>query len=304
MSTSATTTQQAGQSVRLTSEDQLPPVPSAANDASFQGLARGGRNGTLKLRGIPTFTDLHEKRKWMREHMAAAFRYFGKLGYGEGVSGHISMRDPILKDHFWMNPFAKHFSTIKASDLVLLDSDGFVVEGGAQLPVNEAGFLIHSEIHKARPDVVAAAHTHGIHGKTWSSFGKPIEMLTQDACNFYGGLGVYEDHDGIVLSNEEGQAIAKALGPTNIACILQNHGLLTVGRTVDEAAILYSMLENACHSQLMAEAAAANGLPKKIIADEAARFTAQAAQNPHNFYTEFQPEFELIVEETNGRVLQ
>jgi ribulose-5-phosphate 4-epimerase/fuculose-1-phosphate aldolase len=133
----------------------------------------------------------------MREHMAAAFRYFGKLGYGEGVSGHISMRgkqhqvvlrllwlnlthsDPILKDHFWMNPFAKHFSTIKASDLVLLDSDGFVVEGGAQLPVNEAGFLIHSEIHKARPDVVAAAHTHGIHGKTWSSFGKPIEMLTQ-----------------------------------------------------------------------------------------------------------------------------
>ena len=78
-----------------------------------------------------------------------------------------------------MNPFAKHFSTIKASDLVLLDADGFVVEGGAQLPVNEAGFLIHSEIHKARPDVVAAAHTHGIHGKTWSSFGKPIEMLTQ-----------------------------------------------------------------------------------------------------------------------------
>lgn len=91
MSTS-TTTQQAEQSVRLTSEDQLPPLPSAAHDASFQGLARGGRNGTLKLRGIPTFSNLQEKRKWMKEHMAAAFRYFGKLGYGEGVSGHISMR--------------------------------------------------------------------------------------------------------------------------------------------------------------------------------------------------------------------
>lgn len=90
-----------------------------------------------------------------------------------------AIADPILKDHFWMNPFAKHFSTIKASDLVLLDADGYVVDGGAQLPVNEAGFLIHSEIHKARPDVVAAAHTHGIHGKTWSAFGKPIEMLTQ-----------------------------------------------------------------------------------------------------------------------------
>lgn len=147
-----------------------------------------------------------------------------------------------------MNPFAKHFSTIKASDLVLLDADGFVVDGGAQLPVNEAGFLIHSEIHKARPDVVAAAHTHGIHGKTWSSFGKPIEMLTQgwwlfpftlgvvlgvwlcankldeDACNFFGRVGVYEDHGGIVLSAEEGKAIARALGKENIACILQNHG--------------------------------------------------------------------------------
>ncbi|KAJ5266835.1 hypothetical protein N7478_009643 [Penicillium angulare] len=297
----ATTTQQQEGSVRLAAENEL---SNAANDPKFQSLARGNRNGTLKLRGIPTFTDPVEKRKWMKEHMAAAFRYFGKLGYGEGVSGHISMRDPILKDHFWMNPFAKHFSTIKASDLVLVDHEGYVTEEGAQIPVNEAGFLIHSEIHKARPDVVAAAHTHGIHGKTWSSFGKPIEMLTQDACNFHGRLGVYNDHGGIVLSADEGKNIAKALGKDNIACILQNHGLLTVGRTVDEAAILYSMLENACHSQLMADAAAANGIPKIIIDDEAAAFTAEFAQNPHNFYTEFQPEYELLVEETNGRFLQ
>jgi hypothetical protein len=89
---SSTTVTQQEQSVRLTNEDQLPPLPPAANDASFQSLARGGRNGTLRLRGIPTFSDLTEKRKWMKEHMAAAFRYFGKLGYGEGVSGHISMR--------------------------------------------------------------------------------------------------------------------------------------------------------------------------------------------------------------------
>lgn len=73
----------------LAAENEL---SNAANDANFQSLARGNRNGTLKLRGIPTFTDSLEKRKWMKEHMAAAFRYFGKLGYGEGVSGHISMR--------------------------------------------------------------------------------------------------------------------------------------------------------------------------------------------------------------------
>lgn len=89
MSTSTATTHQVEGAVLLAGEQQ---IPLAANDAKFQSLARGKRDGTLKLRGIPTFTDPLEKRKWMREHMAAAFRYFGKLGYGEGVSGHISMR--------------------------------------------------------------------------------------------------------------------------------------------------------------------------------------------------------------------
>lgn len=96
-----------------------------------------------------------------------------------------SPSDPVLKDHFWMNPYAKHFSIMKASDLVLVDGEGYVVEGGAQAPINEAGFMIHSEIHKARPDVVAAAHTHGIYGKTWSAFGKPVEMLSQGTQTFH-----------------------------------------------------------------------------------------------------------------------
>jgi hypothetical protein len=67
-------------------------VQPAADDATFQATARGNRSGTLKLSGIPIFTDLYEKRKWMKEHMAAAFRFFGKHGHGEGISGHISMR--------------------------------------------------------------------------------------------------------------------------------------------------------------------------------------------------------------------
>ncbi|RAQ44435.1 class II aldolase/adducin domain protein [Aspergillus flavus] len=311
MSTSTATETTTQQKVVVASADYSNMnVKPAIEDAVFQATARGDRNGTIKLPGIPAFTDLYEKRKWMKEHMAAAFRFFGKHGHGEGISGHISMRgecylyiNPILEDHFWMNPYAKHFSAMKASDLVLVDQDGYVTEGGNQAPINEAGFMIHSEIHKARPDVVAAAHTHGVYGKTWSAFGKGIEMITQDACNFYGKLGVYVDHGGIALAQEEGQQIAKALGEDKMACILQNHGLLTVGRTVDEAAFLLSSLDHACHSQLMAEAAAANGVPKKIINDEVAQYTANAVQTPHHFYTEFQPEFDLIVEETNGQVL-
>ncbi|KAI5286686.1 hypothetical protein KEM52_001890, partial [Ascosphaera acerosa] len=233
-------------------------VPDAASDATFQALVRGDRSGSLKLRGIPRFDDPHAQRQWMKQHMAAAFRWFGKLKYGEGVSGHISMR---------------------ASDLVLVDGDGYIVEGGNQACINEAGFMIHSEVHKARPDVIAACHTHSIYGKTWSAFGKPVEMLSQDACNLYGKLAVYDDHGGIALAQEEGQAIAAALGSKS-AVILKNHGLLTVGSTVDEAAFLFYSLERACQSQLLAEAAAANGIPKCIVSDKAAAYTAAAVQNP------------------------
>lgn len=130
---------------------------------------------------------------------------------------------------------------MKASDLVLVDPEGYVVEGGNQAVVNTAGFIIHSAVHKARPDVHAACHVHSMYGKTWSAFGKPVEMLTQgkppglfilrngsdyqvDACNFYGKQSVYEDHGGTVLAPEEGQNIARALGADNMVCILQNHG--------------------------------------------------------------------------------
>lgn len=89
-STATETSNQPARSTVLVSEDSNPS--SAADDAKFQAVARGNRSGTLKLRGIPTFSDPHERRKWMKEHMAAAFRFFGKQGYGEGISGHISMR--------------------------------------------------------------------------------------------------------------------------------------------------------------------------------------------------------------------
>ncbi|KAF9873244.1 hypothetical protein CkaCkLH20_09407 [Colletotrichum karsti] len=276
----------------------------ASTDMGFDDLTRGDRQGKLRLRGIPQFSDPLKQRQWMREHMAAAFRFFGKMGYAEGIAGHISMRDPVLEDHLWLNPYAKHFSAMKASDLVLVDSEGFVVEGGNQAVINTAGFVIHSEVHKARPDVMAAAHAHSVYGKTWSAFGKPVEMLTQDACNLFGKQSVYDSHGGAALAQEEGQAIAKALGKTNSVCILKTHGLLTVGATVDEAAFLFHNLERACHSQLLAEAAAANGLEKTIIPDDVARFTAQVAQSADNFYVEFQPEFDLIVEESKGKVLE
>ena len=87
--------------------------------------------------------------------------------------------------------------------------------------------FLDSAIHKARPDIHAAAHCHSIYGKAWSTFGKPVDITTQDSCTFYDNLAVYENFGGVVLAEEEGENIARALGPKWKTCILQNHGLLT-----------------------------------------------------------------------------
>ncbi|KAL4787719.1 class II aldolase/adducin N-terminal [Aspergillus varians] len=301
MSTTVTAIQQQRTVLHPT---QAGALTAAEDDHVLQGIARGDRHGALKLRGIPSFSDPMAERQWIREHMAAAFRFFGKHGYYEGTSGHISVRDPILPDHFWMNPFATHFCLLKASDMVLVNSAGYVVEGGNQAMINEAGFMIHSEVHHARPEVTAVAHAHSVYGRAWSSFGKPIEMLNQDACNLYGKISTYDEHGGVAMAQEEGRAIANALGKESTACILQNHGLITCGSTVDEAAFLFYNLDQSCRGQLLAEAAAANGLQKKIIPHDVAQYSATSMQSPHNFYNEFQPEFNLVVAESKGEVLQ
>ena len=96
-----------------------------------------------------------EVRRHRKQRLAAAFRLFGRFGFDEGVAGHITARDPELTDHFWVNPFGLSFRQIRVSDLILVDHDGRVVEG--DWPVNRAAFAIHSQLHQARPDIVAAA---------------------------------------------------------------------------------------------------------------------------------------------------
>jgi ribulose-5-phosphate 4-epimerase/fuculose-1-phosphate aldolase len=121
----------------------------------------------------------------------------------------------------------KHFATLKASDMVLVDYDGNVVGGNTSRPANAAGFLIHSAVHKARPDVTAACHTHGKAGKAWSAFARKLEMINQDVTYFYGDAqAVYHEFGGVVLSEEEGQRLAAALGSKGKGLILRNHGLL------------------------------------------------------------------------------
>ncbi|KAL4928843.1 class II aldolase/adducin N-terminal [Aspergillus undulatus] len=217
------------------------------------------------------------QRLYRKLHLAAAFRIFADRGFDKGVAGHISVRDPILTDHFWINPLSAHFSLIKVSDLVLVDEDGNVVEGDE--PVNLLAFAIHSEIHKARPDVNAACHAHSVAGKAFSCFGRELEMITQDSLRFYKSHAVYREFRGVILDGEEGRRIAAALG-NGKAAILQNHGLLTVGGCVDEAAFWFISLDKTCQAQLLADAAAAGGYRKIFISEEEVEYSSGQVGGP------------------------
>jgi len=236
------------------------------------------------------FNSSDVERTYRKQRLAAAFRLFSKFGFDEGVAGHITARDPERLDHFWVNPFAVNFGHIRASDLILVNHQGEVVEGDK--PVNTAAFVIHSQIHAARPDVVAAAHSHSIYGKSWSAMGKLLDPITQDVCAFYEDHAVFDDYTGVVLDLEEGKRIAHALGE-NKAAILRNHGLLTVGHSVDEAAWWFITMERSCQAQLMAEAA---GTPV-LIDPEMARLTSGQVGSHMAGWFSFQPLFDRIVRE-------
>jgi ribulose-5-phosphate 4-epimerase/fuculose-1-phosphate aldolase len=236
----------------------------------------------------PTFANVEDERTYMKQRLAAGFRLFGQFGFSEGVAGHITARDPELTDHFWVNPFAVPFQHIRASDLILVNEQGDVVEG--EYDVNKAAFAIHSQVHAARPDVKAAAHAHSVYGKAFSALGQLLDPITQDACSFYGDHALFDDYTGVVLDVEEGKRIAHALAD-NKAVILRNHGLLTVGRSVDEAVWWFITMERTCQAQLLAQTAG----PLVKIDPEMAERTAGQVGGAGAGWLSFQPLYDVIV---------
>jgi ribulose-5-phosphate 4-epimerase/fuculose-1-phosphate aldolase len=242
----------------------------------------------VSLTGPPTFDTVEEERLHRKQKLAGALRIFGRFGFGEGVAGHITVRDPEFPDHFWVNPFGKSFRHMQVSDLLLVNHAGEVVYGTQ--PVNHAAFVIHSSIHQARPDVTAAAHAHSLHGKAFSSLGIPLDPITQDACIFYEDHTVITAQGGaVVFELEAGKELAAAF-PTGKAAIHQNHGLFTVGETVDEAVFWFVSMERSCHAQLLAMAA---GEPKKVNPEYAA-YTRDLTGFPLAGWFSFQPLWQEI----------
>jgi len=252
----------------------------------------------------PTFDNAHDERAYLKGRLAAAFRIFGKFGFDEGVAGHITVRDPVDKETFWVNPFGVAFSLIKASDLIRVSESGEILDGGEVRLLNTAAFMIHSAIHKARPDVNAAAHSHSIYGRSFCALGRELDIITQDSCAFHNDHVLYDSFNGIVLAEEEGNNIARCLGNKK-AALLINHGLLTVGGTIEEAVFWFVSLDKCCHAQLLADAAAAGrGGQTTKIGDEEARYTYKTVGTPAAGWFSAKPLFDVIEKETGGDYLQ
>ncbi|GAA3109274.1 class II aldolase/adducin family protein [Streptomyces rectiviolaceus] len=200
----------------------------------------------------PVHDSLADERRYRKERLAGALRIFGRLGYEDGVSGHITARDPEHEDCFWVNPFGMPFKHVTVGDLVLANAEGQVVEGRHH--VNQAAFTVHAQAHLARPDVVAVAHCHSLHGRALSTLGELLDPITQESCAFYESHALYDGYTGVVVDSDEGRRIATALGDHK-AVILRNHGLLTVGDSVDAAAWWFLTMERSCQVQLSARAA-------------------------------------------------
>jgi ribulose-5-phosphate 4-epimerase/fuculose-1-phosphate aldolase len=233
---------------------------------------------------------VEEERRHRKQRLAIAFRVFGRLGFDEGIAGHITVRDPEYTERFWVNPFGMSFRQIRVRDLILVDQYGTVVYGS--WPLNASAFAIHSQIHASRPDVVAAAHAHSLHGKAFASLCRPLRPLTQDACIFFEDHGLYAEYGGVTDTAEECKRIAVALGEHK-AVVLANHGLLTVGESVDEAAFWFVTMERSCQAELLAMAA---GQPTSIPADIARVVHGQAGSHLAGWFSA-QPLFDWVLAE-------
>jgi ribulose-5-phosphate 4-epimerase/fuculose-1-phosphate aldolase len=250
----------------------------------------------LRFPTIPKFGSVEEERLYRKKHLVAAVRAFAQQGFDYGFAGHLTIRDPERPELYWTNPMAVHFSQVKLSNLILADHAGNVVEGSYAL--NRAGFVLHSAVHEAHPEIVAMCHAHTVHGTAWAAMGRMLDPITQDAACFYEDHVVIKDEGGAVtVTVDAGKHVADAFG-RNRAAIHQGHGLITASRhSIDDAAFWFIALERCCQVQLMVEA---TGRKPTMLSPEVARYSHEHVGNEFIGWLHFQPIYEQLVETQPG----
>jgi ribulose-5-phosphate 4-epimerase/fuculose-1-phosphate aldolase len=208
---------------------------------------------TGRLTIAPVRASVSDAEWQARVDLAACYRLSDLYGMSDMIYTHITTRVPDSPAHFLINPNGMLFSEITASSLLKVSIEGEVLYK-PDLPygLHPAGFTIHSAIYRARPDAMAAMHTHTVAGMAVSALQCGLMPLTQTATRFYGRIA-YHEFRGPERDPAERDSLARSLGPFDY-CILRNHGLLTLGESVAEAFIAMWGLERTCQAQLAAMA--------------------------------------------------
>lgn len=205
----------------------------------------------------------------LRRELAAVYRLLAHYRMTDLIFTHVSARLPGAEPRYLINPYGLMFDEITASSLVEVDVAGQALDQ-AEVPVNPAGFVIHSAVHRARPDAHCVLHTHTRAGCAVAAQEHGLLPISQQALEFHGGVG-YHDYEGIALSLAEQDRLVADLGE-HPALILRNHGLLTVGRTPAEAFLRMWNLERACEIQVAAQA---GGAPLRLPSPQVCELTAR-----------------------------
>jgi ribulose-5-phosphate 4-epimerase/fuculose-1-phosphate aldolase len=187
----------------------------------------------------------------LRVELAAAYRIIDYMGWSELIWTHTTVRVPGERHQFLINPYGLRFDEVRASNLVKVDIDGTVI-GDQDQEINPAGFVIHSAIHMARPDVQCVMHTHTVAGMAVASLQTGLLPISMYALGYHEQVA-YHDFEGPSLDLDERTRLAGNLGDKNVL-ILRTHGLLTCGQTVAQAFVRMYRLERACQVQLAAQA--------------------------------------------------
>lgn len=219
------------------------------------------------MKSTPNLAHARTERD-VRINLAAAYHLAALAGWDDTIYTHLSAAVPGEPGVYLINEFGLCFDEVTASNLVKVNLSGEVVDGSGR-QVNPTGFTIHGAVHAARPEVECVIHLHAPWGVALSMLPQGLMPTSQWAMRLHGRLGRHR-YEGLALGTEEQQRLVSHLGQLD-GLILENHGTLTVGRTVAEAYMLMHILERAAQAQLRAMAACGGSL--QTVADTLARKT-------------------------------
>ncbi|XP_051821779.1 alpha-adducin isoform X10 [Antechinus flavipes] len=211
--------------------------------------------------------------KLLRCKLAAFYRLADLFGWSQLIYNHITARVNSEQEHFLIVPFGLLYSEVTASSLVKINLQGDVVDrGSTNLGVNQAGFVLHSAIYAARPDIKCVVHIHTPAGAAVSAMKCGLLPISPEALSL--GEVAYHDYHGILVDDEEKVLIQKNLGPKSKVLILRNHGLVSVGETVEEAFYYIHNLVVACEIQVRTLASA--GGPDNLVLLDPGKYKAKS----------------------------